>query len=66
MARESAADKPVEKLSKAEAEAELARLAEAIAEHDRRYYQEDTPTVTDAEYDSLRLRNLAIEARFPV
>jgi len=65
MARESAADKPVEKLSKAEAEAELARLAEEISEHDRRYYQEDTPTVTDAEYDSLRLRNLAIEARFP-
>ena len=36
-------EKPVEDLTAAEAEAELARLAEAIAENDRRYYQQDDP-----------------------
>ncbi len=56
---------PIEKLTEAQAKAELARLAAAIGEHDRRYYQEDAPTVTDAEYDALRRRNEEIEARFP-
>jgi DNA ligase (NAD+) len=57
--------KPVERLSAAEAAAELERLAAAIAEHDRRYYGEDRPSISDAEYDALRRRNEAIEARFP-
>jgi DNA ligase (NAD+) len=57
--------KPVEALSAAEAEAELARLVGEIAGHDRRYYREDDPLVSDAEYDELRKRNLAIERRFP-
>ncbi|MFN7054515.1 NAD-dependent DNA ligase LigA [Hyphomonas sp.] len=57
--------KPVEALSEAEAAAELARLAEAIAEADAAYYQNDAPEITDAEYDALRQRNAAIEARFP-
>ena len=35
--------KPVEKLTSAEAEKELERLAREIAEHDRRYYAEDAP-----------------------
>ncbi|MBI2717510.1 MAG: NAD-dependent DNA ligase LigA [Rhizobiales bacterium] len=56
---------PVERLSPAAAEAELKRLAHEIAEHDRRYYQHDRPTVSDAEYDELRLRNAAIEEAFP-
>ncbi|MBZ0138478.1 MAG: NAD-dependent DNA ligase LigA, partial [Pseudorhodoplanes sp.] len=54
-----------DKLTQAQAAAELKRLAKLIAEHDRRYYQEDQPTVSDAEYDALRHRNDAIEARFP-
>ena len=57
--------KPVESLTEAEATAELARLAEAIAENDRLYYQNDAPAISDADYDALRKRNLAIEARFP-
>ena len=56
---------PVEKLTEAQAKAELERLAAAIGEHDRRYYQEDAPSVSDAEYDALRRRNEEIEARFP-
>ena len=55
----------VEQLTEAEAKKELERLAKEIAGHDRRYYQDDAPTVTDAEYDALRRRNNEIEARFP-
>ncbi|MEM8588781.1 MAG: NAD-dependent DNA ligase LigA [Pseudomonadota bacterium] len=58
-------DKPAESLTKAEAEAELAALAAEIAGHDEAYYQHDAPTVSDAEYDALRLRNQAIEELFP-
>ncbi|MFU0503097.1 NAD-dependent DNA ligase LigA [Pseudaminobacter sp. NGMCC 1.201702] len=58
-------DKSIDLLTPQEAEAELARLAQEIAAHDRRYHGEDAPTISDAEYDALRLRNAAIEARFP-
>ena len=56
---------PVAELSEAQAKAELKRLAAEIAEHDKRYYQEDAPSLSDAAYDALRERNAAIEARFP-
>ena len=46
-------------------QAELKRLAKLLAEHDKRYYQDDAPSISDAEYDALRQRNNAIEARFP-
>ncbi len=55
----------VAELSEAEAQAELARLAAEIAAHDRLYYAEDKPSISDADYDALRQRNAAIEARFP-
>jgi len=58
-------EKSVDKLTAKEAEKELARLAQEIAEHDKRYYQHDAPTISDAEYDELRRRNEAVEARFP-
>ncbi|TIV75486.1 MAG: NAD-dependent DNA ligase LigA, partial [Mesorhizobium sp.] len=58
-------EKPVESLSEGEAAEELKRLAAEIAEHDRRYHIEDAPTISDAEYDALARRNLAIEERFP-
>ncbi|HWA29689.1 MAG TPA: NAD-dependent DNA ligase LigA [Rhizomicrobium sp.] len=57
--------KPVEKLTEAEARKELEKLASEIADHDRRYHGEDAPTISDAAYDALRKRNLAIEERFP-
>ena len=65
MARADGATKAVEDLSPQEAAAELRRLAVEIAGHDRRYYRDDAPTISDAEYDALRLRNAAIEVRFP-
>src|SRR6266404_374822 len=52
-------------LSKAQAKVELTRLALEIESHDKSYYQEDAPKVSDAEYDGLRQRFNAIEARFP-
>jgi DNA ligase (NAD+) len=58
-------EKPIDDLTLAEAAAELEKLAREIAEHDRRYHAEDAPTISDAEYDALRLRNAAIEAKFP-
>jgi len=57
--------KPVEKLTRKEAAEELAHLALEIEGHDRAYHQLDQPVISDADYDALRLRNAAIEARFP-
>jgi len=55
----------VAKLTRAQGRVELKRLALELEGHDKRYYQDDSPSVSDAEYDALRLRFNAIEARFP-
>jgi DNA ligase (NAD+) len=52
-------------LTKAQARTEWMRLALELEEHDRLYYQEDAPKVSDAEYDALRTRFNTIEKRFP-
>ena len=52
-------------LSEAEAASALERLAREMAEHDARYYNDDAPTISDADYDALKRRNLALEQRFP-
>ena len=57
--------KAVAALDEREAAAELKRLAKVIAYHDELYYRLDAPEISDAEYDALRERNAAIEARFP-
>ena len=65
MARPSSVLKPVEALTEKEATRELQWLAAEIARHDALYYQNDAPEISDADYDLLRQRNIAIEARFP-
>ncbi|WDA40468.1 NAD-dependent DNA ligase LigA [Erythrobacter sp. BLCC-B19] len=55
----------IEGLSEADAANELMRLARQIAHHDRLYHAEDSPEITDAEYDALVRRNAALEAAFP-
>src|SRR5579864_1158099 len=56
---------PVADLTKAQAKVEHKRLALELEGHDRLYYQEDAPKISDAEYDALRQRFNAIETRFP-
>ena len=55
----------IEDLDAISAATELASLAQEIAEHDIAYHQNDNPTIIDADYDALRRRNEAIEAKFP-
>ncbi|WP_453958282.1 NAD-dependent DNA ligase LigA [Amorphus suaedae] len=55
----------VDTLTAVEAAEEHARLADEIRAHDKRYYQKDAPTVSDAAYDALRRRLQALEAAFP-
>ncbi|HEX8471440.1 MAG TPA: NAD-dependent DNA ligase LigA, partial [Brevundimonas sp.] len=55
---------PVEDLTEAQAAEELARLAAEMRRADF-LYNEAAPELTDADYDALKARNLAIETRFP-
>jgi DNA ligase (NAD+) len=48
-----------------EARSELARLASLISAANRAYHTLDAPDISDADYDALKRRNAAIEARFP-
>lgn len=58
-------DPGVDDLDRKAAKAELSRLAALIARANRAYHGADAPEITDAEYDALKRRNRAIEARFP-
>ncbi|MFS8045674.1 NAD-dependent DNA ligase LigA [Rhizobium sp. BR 314] len=62
----STEQKPVENLTEEEAAAALAYLAAEIARNDALYHGKDAPEISDADYDALKRRNDAIEARFPV
>lgn len=55
----------MESLSEADAANELMRLAKAIAHHNKLYHAEDSPEISDADYDALVRRNNALEAAFP-
>ena len=52
-------------MTEAEAANELMRLARAIARHDKLYHAEDSPEISDQEYDALVRRNAELEAAFP-
>ncbi|MBU2890502.1 NAD-dependent DNA ligase LigA [Celeribacter halophilus] len=65
MADTVAESKSVEALTEAEARVELTRLSERLSGANIAYHTEDAPVMSDAEYDALKRRNAAIEARFP-
>src|SRR4030088_34743 len=65
MAKKPKTPTDVDTLPKAQAKVELKRLALEIESHDKHYYQDDAPKISDAQYDALRQRINAIEARFP-
>ena len=56
---------PVETMEREAAAARLAVLAGAIAHHNRLYHDQDSPEISDAEYDALIRENTALEAAFP-
>ena len=58
-------EKPADALTEQEAATELKRLAGEIRHHDKLYYDASAPELDDAGYDALRLRNTALEERFP-
>ena len=55
----------IESLSEADVANELMRLAKAIAHHNRLYHADDSPEISDADYDALVRRNTALEEAFP-
>jgi len=59
------ADIAIDQLDEAQARAELARLADLLAQANAAYHREDAPVFDDAEYDALKRRNAEIEMRFP-
>ncbi len=59
-------EKPVEALTRGEALTELARLGKSLSAANTAYHTLDAPEISDAEYDAIKRRNAAIEARFPV
>ncbi len=49
----------------AQAAKRIAQLRDEIKEHDRRYYEEAAPTISDREYDRLYKELVDLEAKFP-
>jgi DNA ligase (NAD+) len=49
----------------AQAATRIEQLRREIKEHDRRYYEEAAPTVSDREYDRLYKELVGLEAKFP-
>ncbi len=55
----------VETMTEAEARDALAALSDEIRSHNAAYYQDDAPVVSDAAYDALFARLVALEDAFP-
>ncbi len=58
-------DTPVDQLSESAAREELDRLTAELARHDALYHADDSPEISDADYDALKRRALEIEDLFP-
>jgi DNA ligase (NAD+) len=56
---------PGDDLTEDQARAALIALARELAAANLAYHRDDAPILTDAAYDALKRRNMAIEARFP-
>lgn len=56
----------IDELTSATAQIEIDLLTAEIDLHDQAYHGDDAPVISDSAYDKLRLRLLAIEARFPL
>src|SRR5258707_353651 len=55
----------VDEMTLRQADREHTRISAELKKHSEAYYARDAPTISDAEYDALRLRYNQIEARFP-
>ncbi|TMM54484.1 NAD-dependent DNA ligase LigA [Sulfitobacter sabulilitoris] len=55
----------IDSLDEAAARIELADLAQKLRAANVAYYTKDAPQLSDADYDRLKQRNAAIEAKFP-
>ena len=55
----------VEVLTEEQAQTELRQLSQVLGRANIAYHANDAPEISDAEYDRLKLRNAAVEARFP-
>ena len=55
----------VEELTEGQAAREMITLKEQIRKHDISYHRDDAPSISDYEYDKLRIRLTSIESRFP-
>lgn len=65
MKKKSVKEKQGSAPSPLEAAAEMARLADILAHHDKAYHQHDAPEISDAEYDALRQNYIELEEQFP-
>ena len=52
-------------MEKEEVIKKLKRLAAQIEYHNNLYYNNDSPEISDAEYDNLRIKNTELEKQFP-
>jgi len=55
----------VEDLTEDQGAQELAGLAQVLTQANTDYHRDDAPILSDADYDALKRRNVAIESKFP-
>ena len=58
-------EKKIAELSREEARHELKRLSDLLSAANEAYHRDDAPEMSDAAYDHLKRRNIAIETAFP-